>query len=53
MSLVSSDLEDILGLKRSGDIVVYDGNPLEYGARVVLGVDGDGKGVTGCWPVSL
>lgn len=52
VSLVSSNLEEILGLKRSTDMVVYEGNPLQYGASVVLGVDGDGRGVVQCWPFS-
>lgn len=53
MRLVSSNLEEILGLEKSGDVVVYEGDPLRFGASVVLGVDLDTKGVVECWPVSI
>lgn len=49
VELVSSNVEDILGLERSGDIVIWEGNPLEYGATVVFGFaaqDGASTGET-------
>lgn len=49
VGLVSRNVEDILGLERSSDIVVYEGNPLEFGASVVLALDGRGN-VDECWP---
>jgi hypothetical protein len=49
---VSSNIKKILGLKSASDLVVWEGDPLEFGATVALAVDGeDGKIVT-CWPVS-
>ncbi|OJJ97602.1 hypothetical protein ASPACDRAFT_1858361 [Aspergillus aculeatus ATCC 16872] len=33
-----------------GDFVVYEGNPLEWGASVVLTVDGVRSAVVECWP---
>ncbi|KAH8680468.1 hypothetical protein BGZ61DRAFT_359170 [Ilyonectria robusta] len=36
VKLVSSNVEDILGLERSSDIVIWEGNPLEFGASVVF-----------------
>ena len=58
MNLVSRNIEEILGLgveEASRDWVVYEGDPLQFGASVVLAVDGDGgKGrVVECWPESL
>lgn len=51
VDLVSKNIEEILGLDLNGvqDIVVYEGNPLEFGANVVLTIEG-GKGVVNCWP---
>ena len=50
VDLVSKNVEEMLGLPKSEDIVIYEGNPLEYGASVVLTVD-IGKGlVMECWP---
>jgi hypothetical protein len=34
------------------DFVVWEGNPLEFGASVVLTVDGDDGKVVECWPES-
>ncbi|KAH8658291.1 hypothetical protein BX600DRAFT_524683 [Xylariales sp. PMI_506] len=34
--LVSRNVEDILGLEPSGDVVVWEGNPLQFGSRPVL-----------------
>lgn len=53
VELFSSKIDDILGFEgaeRNSDFVVWEGNPLEYGANVVLTVDGDNKGIVGCWP---
>lgn len=32
--------------------MVFEGNPLEFGASVVLSVDGDDRSVMDCWPES-
>lgn len=50
MNLVSRNIEQILDIPVSRDFVVYEGNPLEYGANVVLSVDGDDGSITTCWP---
>ncbi|ORY70057.1 uncharacterized protein BCR38DRAFT_481208 [Pseudomassariella vexata] len=51
--LVSRNVENILGLERSKDIVVWENNPLQHGASVVLSLetneDGDFEVAT-CWP---
>lgn len=39
--LVSSNVESILGLDKSKDLVVFEGNPLNYGASVVLSFHAD------------
>ena len=49
INLVSKNVEDILGLGKTEDIVIYEGNPLEFGASVVLSLDGKG-GIDECWP---
>lgn len=64
VDLVSTNIEDILGLEKSRDFVIWEGNPLEFGASVAL-VFGDkkvsdlggGKGshehfvsLISCWP---
>jgi hypothetical protein len=36
--------------EESRDIVVFEGNPLEFGASVVVSLDGDDKSVMDCWP---
>lgn len=55
VDLVSRNVEEILGLdikEESRDFVVFEGDPLEFGASVVMSVDGkDGRVVT-CWPES-
>lgn len=53
LALVSENLEKILQLPKNRDVVVWEGNPLEFGASVVLVLDGEGgvKGL-GCWPES-
>lgn len=53
IDLVSRNIEKIMGIdakEESRDIVVFEGNPLEYGASVVLSLDGDEKSVMDCWP---
>ncbi|KAJ9301850.1 hypothetical protein DTO271G3_716 [Paecilomyces variotii] len=50
VDLVSRNIEQILDIPVSRDFVVYEGNPLEYGASVVVSVDGDDGSVTTCWP---
>ena len=52
VDLVSKNVEDILGLERTSDTVIYEGNPLEFGASVVLALDGHGN-VDECWPDSI
>jgi hypothetical protein len=53
VNLVSRNVEDILGLEvqeETRDFVVYEGNPLEFGASVVAAFDGvTGRALT-CWP---
>ncbi|OLN83071.1 hypothetical protein CCHL11_09655 [Colletotrichum chlorophyti] len=51
--LVSSNVEDILGLPRSNDIVVWEGSPLEFGGTVALSFETGKDGVlevAACWP---
>jgi hypothetical protein len=55
IDLVSTNIEEILSLKtksRKRDFVVYEGNPLEFGASVVLSFDGEEGTVSTCWPES-
>ncbi len=52
MDLVSRNIEEILALAKAEDFVVYEGDPLEFGASVVLAIDGDDGGVSMCWPES-
>jgi hypothetical protein len=33
-----------------GDFVIWEGNPLELGASVVVSVDGDEGQIMDCWP---
>lgn len=52
---MSRNVEEILGLEveeTKRDFVVWEGNPLEFGASVVLGVDGEDGVVSLCWPES-
>jgi hypothetical protein len=51
VGLVSRKIETILGLRGTGDIVVWEGDPLQFGASVAFAVDGEGS-VMGCWPES-
>ncbi|KAH6610386.1 hypothetical protein Trco_000406 [Trichoderma cornu-damae] len=41
--LVTSNVEAILGLDKSKDLVVFEGNPLHYGASVVVSFHANGK----------
>ncbi|KAL3418578.1 hypothetical protein PVAG01_10294 [Phlyctema vagabunda] len=55
VNLVSRNIEDILGLgvdEATRDFVVYEGDPLQFGASVVLAVDGQDRQVVSCWPES-
>jgi hypothetical protein len=55
VNLVSRNIEKILDIsvdENARDFVIYEGNPLEYGANVVLSVDGDDGSITTCWPES-
>ncbi len=50
--LVSRNVEDILGLEPSKDIVIWEGSPLAFGTPV-LAFDSAGPGgleLTSCWP---
>jgi hypothetical protein len=52
---VSRNIEQILGLdvdEENRDIVVFEGNPLQFGASVVIAFDGQDGGVSLCWPES-
>lgn len=49
---MSSNVEEILGLEKSGDVVVWEGNPLQFGTPV-LAFQAQGEGrleVGSCWP---
>ncbi|KAH8700941.1 hypothetical protein BGW36DRAFT_138382 [Talaromyces proteolyticus] len=53
IDLISIKIDDVLGLQKSernSDFVIWEGDPLEYGASVVLTFDGDNREVVGCWP---
>ena len=53
MNLVSRNIEQILGLEveeKTRDFVVFEGNPLEFGASVVMSFDGANGEVSTCWP---
>ncbi|KAK6580721.1 hypothetical protein PZA11_006957 [Diplocarpon coronariae] len=55
VNLVSRNVEEILGLhieEAKRDFVIWEGNPLEFGASVVIGVDGEDGVVSMCWPDS-
>ncbi|GAD92509.1 conserved hypothetical protein [Paecilomyces variotii No. 5] len=55
VNLVSRNIEHILDIpvdEKSRDFVIYEGNPLQHGASVVLSVDGDDGSITTCWPLS-
>lgn len=51
--LVTKNVEDILGLQPSKDIVVWENNPLQWGGSVVLSfeqTEGGTVEVAACWP---
>ncbi|KAJ6785803.1 hypothetical protein PWT90_06936 [Aphanocladium album] len=55
VQLVTSNIEDILELKqRNNDVVVYEGDPLHYGATVAITLSANGETgkleVAGCFP---
>jgi hypothetical protein len=51
--LVSTNINAILGLEKGQpDIVVWEGDPLEFGASVVVAVEGEDGAVSSCWPFS-
>ena len=55
VNLVSRNIEQILGPdvnEESRDFVVFEGNPLQFGASVVIAFDGHDGGVSLCWPES-
>lgn len=53
IDLVSTNIYTILGLEVSSpDVVVWEGNPLEFGASVALSIDGQDGAVMNCWPTS-
>lgn len=52
VDLVSTNVEKILSLNATEDIVVWEGNPLEFGATPAVVIDGDTKQVVSCWPVA-
>lgn len=56
VDLVSRNIEKILKLdvkEETRDFVVYEGNPLEFGASVVLSIDGDDGTLATCWPEAV
>ncbi|KAI1326030.1 hypothetical protein F5Y16DRAFT_376142 [Xylariaceae sp. FL0255] len=51
--LVSTNVEDILGLRPSKDIVVWENSPLQVGGTVILSLEENANGklfVGTCWP---
>lgn len=51
LRLVSTNVEEILGLEKSGDVVVWAGNPLQFGTPVLSFQEQSGKLAVGsCWP---
>lgn len=54
LDLVTTNVEAILGLEPSRDIVIYEGSPLRYGGTVVLALHAEGEGgrleVGTCFP---
>jgi len=55
VNLVSRNIEQILGLdvkEETRDFVVFEGDPLQFGASVVLAFDGQQGDVSLCWPES-
>jgi hypothetical protein len=52
IALVSTKIDSILGLKNNKDFVIWEGDPLEFGATVVAGFDGERGDILSCWPMS-
>lgn len=54
VNLVSTNIEKILRLntEKKRDIVIWEGNPLQFGASVAMTIDGDDGAIVSCWPVS-
>ena len=53
IALVTTNIEEILGLKKSEDLVIFEGSPLRYGATVVMALHGGENGkleVATCYP---
>lgn len=53
VQLITKNVEDILGLKPSKDIVVWENSPMQWGASVVLSFEETAEGkmeVGTCWP---
>jgi imidazolonepropionase-like amidohydrolase len=51
--LVTKNVEEILGLEASKDIVVWENSPLQWGGSVVLSFEQTEEGVVEvatCWP---
>ena len=55
VNLVSRNIEQILGLdikEETRDFVVFEGDPLQFGASVVFAFDGQQGDLSLCWPES-
>lgn len=53
VSLITTKVEKILKLQPSKDLVVFEGNPLQFGATVVTSFHADKAGkleVSSCYP---
>ena len=53
IQLVSKNVEDVLGLNPSKDIVIWEGNPLQFGTPVLAfqeGAQGAKLELNSCWP---
>ncbi|KAJ4423943.1 hypothetical protein N0V82_001371 [Gnomoniopsis sp. IMI 355080] len=51
LALISSNVEEILGLEKSKDIVIWEGNPLHFGTPVLAFQSQGGiLEVSSCWP---
>jgi len=48
IDLVSSNIREILGLPKSKDFVIFEGDPLDFGGRLALTIEG-GR-ITTCFP---
>ncbi|RJE23501.1 hypothetical protein PHISCL_04170 [Aspergillus sclerotialis] len=50
VSLVSTELENILGIPATEGLVLYEGSPFQFGSRALLTVDGGLNTVVECFP---